>query len=223
MRPLILLFTALTLCACAPAPGAIRGTMPLKIVSDEGQPPRMGEARVEIGGYAAEDPFQLSIAFDNNETMLGKPKSVSWQMKFGRYCRDQPSWVRSVLIGPSGQIWSVNRVFVPAGPDRRQDWSSGAFGVSDSGADTQALLDAVAVGGRFTLALQDDDGRLWNQAVIDTLTPRQRERLFAANRATLESAGSVTAPLARDTPLVVVQSAPVRLPSPPRACPTTPG
>jgi len=223
MRPLIPLFAALTVCACAPATGVVRGTMPLKVVGDEGQPPRMGEARLEIGGYADEDAFQLSIAFDNDETTLGKPKAVSWQMKFGSYCRDQPSLIRSVLIGPSGQIWSVHRVFVPAGPDRLQDWSSGAFGVSDSGPETQALLDAVAVGGRFTLALQDDDGQLWNRAVIDTLTPRQRERLFAANRATLKAADLVTAPLARDTPLVVVQNAPVRLPSPPRACPTTPG
>jgi len=197
--------------------------MPLKIVGDEGQPPRMGEARVEIGGITDKDAFQLSIAFDNDETALGKPKSVSWQMKFGAYCRNQPSWIRSVLIGPSGQIWSVQRVFVPAGPDRQQDWSSGGFGGGYGGPDTQALLDAVAVGGRFTLALQDDDGALWNRAVIDTLTPRQRERLFAANRATLQAADPVAAPLARDRPLIVVENTPVRLPSPPRPCPTRPG
>jgi hypothetical protein len=221
MRTFLLLPSVLlALSACAPASHAIRGTMPLTILRDEGQPPRMGEVRLEIGGYEDSDAFAMGIAFDSDGTVLGKPRSVSWQMKFAGYCQDKPSWVRSVLIGPSGQVWSVHRVFIPAGPDRQQDWSSGGFGNGYGGPDTQALLDAVAAGGRFTLGLQDDEGALWNKAVIDTLTPRERERLFAANRATVAAADPVTTPVASEPMLVVAQSPRVPLPNPPRSCPT---
>lgn len=223
MRILQMLFAALSLSACASVDSSdvVRATMPLKILRDEGQPPRLGEVRVEVGGTSDGDRFNLSIYFDSDGNTLGTPRSVGWQMKFTGYCRDTAGWLQSVLIGPSGQKWSVRRVFVPAGPDRQQDWSSGGF-QAGGGPEAQALLDAAAAGGRFTLALQDDEGRLWNETVIDTLSPRQRQRLFAANRAAVAAADPVTTPVAGETMLLVVRREQVNLPWPPRTCPTPP-
>jgi hypothetical protein len=220
MRALATLFAALALSACASVtlgrPAVVKGSVPLEILRDPGQPPRMGQARVEVGGYQPGDPFMFDIYFDSDGTTLGKPKSVSWQMKFGDYCRDRPSYLQSILIGPSGQVWRVRRVFVPAGPDRGQDWSSGGFS-EDDGPEAQALLDAAAAGGRFILALEDDAGVRWNTAVIDTLTPKERQRQFAANLAEFAKVGPDAAPVASD--LLTVVHREVQLPSTVRPCP----
>lgn len=221
MRALVPLFAALALSACAGVtpggPPIVKGRLPLDILRDPGQPPRMGEVRVEAGGYQPGDPFMFDIYFDSDGTTLGRPRSVSWQMKFGDYCRDRPSYLQSILIGPSGRIWRVRQVFVPAGPDRGQDWSSGGFD-TDDGPNAQALLDAVAAGGRFTLALEDDAGQHWNTAVIDTLTPAERQRQFAANLAEFAKVDPSTVPVASDLLMVApLEVAP--LPSPPRPCP----
>lgn len=221
MRPLLLLFAALTLSACASGPAILKATMPLEILRDDGQPPRLGEPRLKVGGYRGEAPFSLGIGFDSDGSTLGKPTSVTWSMYFDGYCRDTGSVLRSVLIGPSGQIWRVRQVFVPPGPDRQQYWSSGGFGNGYGGSDTQALLDAAAIGGRFTLALEDEHGQLWNSQVFDTLDPAERQRQFAANVAEFEKADPTTVPVKSDM-LIVTESPPFAAPWPPRACPLTP-
>lgn len=48
------------------------------------------------------------------------------------------------------------------------------------GPSSVGLMEAVAAGGRFSLALEDDEGRRWHGVDMDTLTPTERQRLFAA-------------------------------------------
>ncbi|MDI1325201.1 MAG: hypothetical protein PSV23_00160 [Brevundimonas sp.] len=164
-------------------------------------------------------PFQFTIRFDSDDLTLGKASSVTWQMSLDGYCRDKPTIVRSVLIGPSGQVWRLGPVFVPAGPDRGQNWSSGGFAHDYGRPGTQDLLDAVTAGGRFTLAIEDDEGQIWNPSLIDTPAPAQRERLFAANRAAFGATDPETVPVAGETPLIAVYSQPFVAPWPPRPCP----
>lgn len=204
----------------APDPDApvVEARMPLNLVREEGEPPRMGDVRVEAGGAGDGDLFMLSLYFEDDGETLGKLRSVSWQMRFGDYCQDRPSSLQSILIGPSGQVWRVRRIPVPAGPDRAQDWSSGGFGGGYGGPDTDALLEAATKGGRFTLALQDDEGRLWHEVAIDTPTPARRQQMFAANLAAFRATDPTTVPVRSDM-LIMVEQEPVRLPSPPRPCP----
>ena len=221
MRALVLLFAALAVSACAGLdldadprrnPPVIKAQMPLRILRDEGQPPRMGQAELRAGGYADTSLFDISFDFNSEGAVLGTPKGVGMTVRFGAYCRDRPSWVESVLTAPSGQSWSGHRVWVPAGPDRGQDWSSGYI-------DTPEVIQAVAAGGRFTLALQDDEGQRWHEVVIDTLTPARRQRMFADNLAAFRATDPATVPAASDMLRVVRREAP-SLPSPPRPCPT---
>ncbi|NBW07903.1 MAG: hypothetical protein EBR82_07740 [Caulobacteraceae bacterium] len=212
----------MALSACAAGPAVQRATLPLEILRDAGQPPRMGEVRMTVGGYREGEPFMLDVYFDRAGETLGQPTSVSWQHRFMDYCRDTPTWLQSVLIGPSGQVWGVQRVFVPAGPVRQQDWSSGGFSLDrQPGAETQALLDAMADGGRFSLALRDDEGQLWNRAELYILPRNARDRLYAANRATLATAvaNPEATPVATAPMLEVREAEPVRIPATPGACP----
>lgn len=221
MRILYPLFLALFLCGCATGPQAIRGAMPLSISRAEGELPRMRPARLVASGAEAGAPFQLTILFDSDDTTLGTARSVTWRMPLNGYCRDRPTMVRSVLIGPSGRVWRAGQVFVPAGPDRDQNWSRGAFSNDNGVPGARDLLDAATTGGRFTLAIEDDDGRLWNPSLIDTLTPAQRLRLFAANRAAFEATDPETVLVDGETPVVVADDRPFRAPWPPRPCPET--
>ncbi len=140
-----------------------------------------GELTLKAGTYAKESGFVFSIGYANSASELGAPTDVSWTVSFLDYCRDRPSWVESVLAGPTGEVWRGYRVAVPAGPVRTQDWSSGADGAEQyGGPPTPGLLNAVKMGGQFTLALEDDAGDRHNAVVIDTLTPSERETLFQA-------------------------------------------
>lgn len=225
MRTLALLTAALTLSACATTPAPVsappveRAHMPLEILRAKGEAPRMGEAYLMAGSYREDSLFSLRVGFDSDGEQLGQPDYVGWTVRFGNYCKDRPSWVQSVLIGSSGQVWRGFRVAVPPGPDRMQDWSSGATGAVGPDAGTTAgLLEVIAGGGRFTLALEDDDGERWRPTVIDTLTPAERERLFEANRRAVLAADP-DMPVAEERLLVVVEAPPVTLPNPPRPCP----
>lgn len=218
MRSLLLLpFALLGLSACASASasadGAVRATMPLEILREEGGSPRMGEAMVSAGGYKAEDPFSFVAYFETDGTTLGAPRMVAWQMPLGAYCRDRFTAVQSVLTGPGGQTWAGRSLGVPMGPDRGNDVTSG---FRDKGA--QDLMQAVAAGGRFTLAFQDNEGRRWNEHVIETPGPEQRQRLYAANRAAFAAADPAEVPVKSDL-LEVVAAPSFTLPSPPRPCP----
>lgn len=140
-----------------------------------------GVMTLRAGNYADVTGFAFSISYENAGEELGQPTGVGWTVKFEDYCRDRISWVQSVLIGPSGEAWYGYRVMVPAGPVRNQDWSSGANGAEEFGGPaTPGLLEAVAKGGRFTLALEDDTGERHRPIVIDTLGPDEREALFKA-------------------------------------------
>lgn len=140
-----------------------------------------GVIAVRAGTYADETGFTFNILYANVADELGQPTDVVWTVKFADYCRNRTSWVQSVVIGPSGDAWYGYRVMVPAGPTRDQDWSSGGNDAEQFGGPaTPGLLEAVAQGGRFTLALEDDTGQRHNPIVIDTHTPAQREALFNA-------------------------------------------
>lgn len=223
MRVLYPVLLALLLYGCATAPQAVRGTMPLGILRAEGELPRMRPARLEAAGNEAGASFYFTVLFDGDDKTLGKASSVSWQISLEGYCRDKPTLVRSVLIGPSGRVWQAGQVFVPAGPDRSEGWSRGEFSYDNGVPGAPEVLEAVTAGGRFTLAIQDEDGQLWSPSLIDTLTPAQRLRLFAANRAAFEAPHSETVAAEGETPVIVANARPFRAPWPPRPCPETIG
>lgn len=195
--------------------------MPLETVRVEEKTARVdGQVRmVDVlmaGDHSPNSRFSFVVWFggeaDSDDVEAGEPHSVGWTVKFGEYCRDRPSWIQAVLVGPSGEVWRGFRVAVPAGPDRVQDWSTGSTGAYGPGAmATPGLLEAMAEGGRFTLALEDDEGQRWNEVLIDTLTPTQRERLFAAP--------SEAARATSDGLLRVVALEPFVPPASPRPCP----
>lgn len=138
------------------------------------------ELALRVGHYRQNSPIQFAIFYADAGEDLGAPTGVGWTILFEDYCRNRDSWVQSVLIGPSGQVWRGYRVPVPAGSDRVQNWSSGGDGMEEfGGPSTMGLMDAVAAGGQFSLALEDDEGRRWKAVDIETLTPPERERLFA--------------------------------------------
>lgn len=142
-----------------------------------------GPVEMEAGDYLEDSPFSFNVRFENAGDRLGAPVYVGWTVSFGDYCRDRPSWVEAVLIDASGQIWRGRRTEVPAGPYRTVDWSTGYVDTNPLGnVEGRRLRSAIMRGGRFTLALQDDEGRRWNTHVIDTPAPAERQRLFAASR-----------------------------------------
>lgn len=214
MRIPLLSFALLALSACASTTGVVRATMPLEILRDEGGAPRMGDAVVQAGGYKQGEPFYFTIYFDTDGARLGDPHLVAWQMPLGSYCRNRFTAVESILTGPTGQSWPGRSLGVPMGPDRGADVTSG---FRDKGA--QDLMQAASAGGRFTLALQDNEGHRWNERVIDIPTPRQRQRLFASNRAAFAAADPAKVPVKSDL-LEVVASPSFTAPWPARGCPT---
>lgn len=177
MRPFLLAFIAGTLAACSSIPAASDRPARLETVRLDGP----DELALRVGDYRENSTVQFSIFFADAGEDLGAPTGAGWTVLLGNYCRDRPSWVQSVLTAPSGQVWHGYRALVPAGPDRALTWSSGGNGMEQYGGPPSAgLMEAVAAGGRFSLALEDDEGRRWHAVDIDTLTPPERERLFAA-------------------------------------------
>lgn len=177
MRPFLLAVIAGMLAACGSIPDASDSAVRLETVRLQGP----NELALRVGHYLENSPVQFAIFFGDAGEDLGAPTGAGWTVRFGNYCRDRASWVQSVLTGPSGQVWRGYRVEVPAGPDRVQDWSSGGDGMEKYGGPSSiGLMEAVAAGGRFSLALEDDRGRRWHGVEMDTLTPPERQRLFAA-------------------------------------------
>lgn len=217
MRVLPILIAALAASACATSPEVEQGRMPPNIVRDEGGSPRLGDVRLEAGSYAEGAPFSFSITFAVDGKLLGAPTSVGWTSKFGDYCRNHGSWLQTVLTGPDGREWRGRRVYVPAGPDRAQDWSTGSTGAIGPGAvDTPGLLEAAAVGGVFTVSLENDQGERWPQGVFETFSEQQRQRMFDGNLKALRNANPEMP--ARSDMLVVERREFVQ-PHPPRPCP----
>ena len=206
MRPLLFAITAVVLSSCATLPGPSGQRMRTETVRLE----PTGELSLKAGGEVDSEGFDFAIGFENDAADLSTPNSVTWSIGFRNYCRNRDSWVQSVVEGPSGQVWRGYRVFVPAGPDHRQYWSSGGHGADAyGGPSTPGLLEAATQGGRFILAIEDDEGQRWNAVAIDTLTPAKRNRLFAAKPA--------SAP--RETRMLVIASPPPVSASRPQVCP----
>ncbi|MES2860393.1 MAG: hypothetical protein V4701_02930 [Pseudomonadota bacterium] len=169
-----------------------------------------GELSLRAGDYVDVSGFSFDIGFENDATDLSTPKSVSWSIGFRNYCRNRDSWVESVLVGPSGEVWRGYRVFVPAGPEHPQHWSSGGSGADKYGGPaTPGILEAAALGGPFILAIEDDEGQRWNAVAIDTLTPTARNQLFAAQPPSEP----------RQTEMLVVASSPRLAPQSLQSCP----
>ena len=180
MRPLLFAATALVLSSCSTLQSPLPDQMRTETVrlAPTGDLSLIAEDRSDTSG------FQFEIGFEEDATDLSTPNSLTWSIDFHNYCRSRDSWVQSVVTGPSGQVWRGYRVFVPAGPDRRQYWSSGGSGSEAYGGPaTPGLLEAAAQGGRFELAIEDDEGQRWNAVAIETLTPRVRNQIFAAQPA----------------------------------------
>ncbi|MBN8553071.1 MAG: hypothetical protein J0L52_09290 [Caulobacterales bacterium] len=166
------------------------------------------------GDIEEESPFTFNIGYEVAGDTLGAPTVVTWTVKFRDYCRERPTTLQSVVLGPEGQVWRGYRVFVPAGPVHLQYWSSGGNGAERFGGPaTPGLLEAMARGGRITLALEDDRGDRLNAVTIETLTPLEREALYQAFRAE-------TQPVRDErSGLVVVEELPPSPPPTPGRCP----
>lgn len=206
MRPLLFAFTALVLSSCSTLPDPAGEPMRTEAVRLD----PTGDLALRAGGYVDVEGFGFQIWFENDATDLSTPKSVTWGIGFKNYCRPRDSRVQSVIVGPTGQVWRGYPVFVPAGPNHPQHWSSGGSGADAYGGPaTPGLLEAVTQGGRFILAVEDDEGRRWNAVAIDTLTPTARNQLFAAQPASEP----------RKTEMLVVTEAPPVAPSRSSACP----
>lgn len=205
MRPHLFAIMALVVASCATPPMSAGEQMRTETVKLE----PTGELALKAGDYVDVSGFVFMVGFENDAVDLSTPNSVTWSIGFRNYCRNRPSWVQSVVIGPSGQVWRGYRVFVPAGPDHPQYWSSGGSG-SDAygGPATPGILEAVAQGGRFILAVEDDEGQRWNAVAIDTLTLASRNQLFAAQQSSE----------VRETEMLAVRTAPAVIVAP-RACP----
>lgn len=177
MRFLILAVAALVLSSCSKPLGTAEAQMRTETVRLE----PTGDLSLRAGDYVDASGFDFEIGFDEEASDLSEPDSITWSIGFRNYCRNRNSWVQSILVGPSGQVWRGYRVFVPAGPNHPQHWSSGGNGTDAYGGPaTPGILEAAAEGGRFILAIEDDEGQRWNAVTIDTLTPSERNRLFAA-------------------------------------------
>lgn len=207
MRLLLLAVTALVLSSCATPPEPAGEAIRTETVRLE----PTGDLALQAGGYVDVTGFAFHIWFDNDATDLSTPESVTWGITFKNYCRNRDSWIQSVILGPDGQVWRGYRVFVPAGPNHPQYWSSGGSGADEfGGPSTPGLMEAIARGGRFILAAEDDTGRRWNSVAIDTLTPEARNQLAAAQPAAEPREGRM---------LVEVASSPPPATQPPRTCP----
>lgn len=206
MRQLLLAFAALVLSSCSTPPAPVERQMRVETVRLE----PTGELSLRAGDYVDVSGFGFLIGFENDAADLSTPNSVTWGIGFRNYCRNRDSWVQSVVVGSSGEVWRGYRVFVPAGPDHPQYWSSGGSG-SDAygGPATPGLVEAAAQGGRFILAVEDDEGQRWNSVAIETLTPTARNQLFAAQPAAKP----------RETEMLVTASAPPVASGPRRSCP----
>lgn len=206
MRPLLFAVAALVLSSCSTLPESAGEPTRTETVRLE----PTGDLSLRAGGYVDVEGFGFQIWFENDAADLSTPKSVTWGIGFKNYCRNRDSWVQSVILGPDGQVWRGYRVFVPAGPDHPQHWSSGGNEADEyGGPSTPGLMEAVARGGRFVLAVEDDEGQRWNAVAIDTLEPASRNRLFAAQPASEP----------RQTEMLAVVSAPPAAARGPRACP----
>lgn len=207
MRPQCLAIIALVLSSCTSIPETPSTPMRSETVRLE----PTGELSLRAGDYVETSGFVFVIGFEEDAQDLSTPDAVYWSIGFRNYCRDRPSWVRSIVKGPSGQIWGGYPAFVPPGPDHPQHWSSGSSGSEEYGGPaTPGILEAITQGGRFILAVEDDEGQLWNAVTIDTLTPEARNRLFAAQPS--------SAPR-EESKLVVVPAPEAAANRSPRACP----
>lgn len=180
MRLLLRAVTALALSACSTLPQTVAEPLRTETVRIDAT----GDLSLKAGGYVDVAGFAFDIWFDNDATDLSTPTLVTWGIIFKNYCRNRDSWVQSVIEGPDGQVWRGYRVFVPAGPDHPQYWSSGGNEADQyGGPSTPGLMEAINRGGRVILAVEDDQGRRFNAVAIDTLTPETRDQLLAAQPA----------------------------------------
>lgn len=211
MRLLLLAVSAFVLSSCAtPSDTAVE---PVRTETVRLEP--KGDLSLMAGSYADATGFAFNIWFENDAADLSTPKSVTWTAIFNNYCRNRDSWIQSVILGPDGQVWRGYRTFVPAGPVHRQNWSSGGSGADEFGGPaTPGLMEAIARGGVFTLAAEDDTGKRWNAVAIDTLTPEGRNRLFAAQPASAPRQTEMLAVVDGRPPAAAAAAAPV-----PRTCP----
>lgn len=210
MRGLILA-AVLIASACSASPTVTPGEPGFETVRIE----RAGDVSLMAGSIEEDAAHSFNVWYANAGATLGEPTGVGWTVRFGSYCRNRFSFVQSVLIGPQGQVWRGYGVLVPPGPDRAQDWSSGADGAERYGGPaTPGILEALAQGGRFTLALEDDEGVRWNAVTIDTLDSLEREHLYAV----FVGANPDPAADASDG-LLVAETLPPRPLSLPRPCP----
>lgn len=211
--------TAAAVLMAYPASAQIeRVRMPLQILRSEGEAPRLGEVSLRAGSYAEDAAFSFSAWFNGDTEALGAVETVAWTVKFRDYCSNEPSWVRGILIGPSGQIWRGQRVFAPPGPDRGQNWSTGSTGARPGINETSGLIEAVSRGGLFTAALEDQLGRRWNETTFDTLARDDWEKMFEVNQKSVRAADP-DMPIHDRLPLIAVTQETFILPNPPRPCP----
>lgn len=180
---------------------------------------RLDAARIALGPpYVSagdrDGPVWLNVTLSRSDDEIGEPYRASWHVSLGDWCPAGETVVSPVLTGPSGQTWSGHGRLVPAGGFHPEE-PRRLFGGSDD-ADLMAALDA---GGRFTLALEDERGRRWDEVVIVLPDADARRRMNAANLALLRATDPASIPPRRREDrmdLVVVPAPPGPRPVRPR-------
>lgn len=155
---------------------------------------RLDTGRIALGPpYVSagdrEGPVWLNVTLSRSDEEIGEPYRASWHVSLGDWCPAEETVVSPVLTAPSGQSWSGHGRLAPAGgfhPDER----TRLFGGSDD-PDLMAALDA---GGRFTLALEDEKGRRWNEVAIVFPDADARRRMNADNLALLRATDPASIP-----------------------------
>lgn len=190
-------------------PVELQGSLPAGIQRQrEGGGISLGPPVVVAGKF--EDAAWLQVNLTNLDGEVGAPNHVSWHMSVTDWCAARDSSVSTVLTDPSGRQWRDGELRVPAGGVHPGE-AHRVFGRSED-PDLLALLDT---GGRFTLALEDDQGQRINEVAIQIPGPAARRRMHRDNRALLRATDPASVPPRRQDRVEYV--APVVVPGPPRA------
>ncbi len=183
------LFTALTgaPAVAQQAPIELQGSLPAGIQRQREGGVSLGPPVVVAGSF--EDSAWLLVNLTNLDGEIGAPSRVSWHLSVTDWRPARDSSVSSVLTDPSGRRWTSDDLRVPEGGVHAGE-AHRVFGRSED-PDLLALLDA---GGRFTLTLEDDQGRRVNEVVIQIPDAAARRRIHRDNRALLRATDPASVP-----------------------------
>lgn len=134
---------------------------------------KLGAPRLMTGRYDSPLMIEMELGSDLN-ALFGAVLKV----KAGSGPPPPDSWTHFVITAPSGQTWRRART----APRDAGGMLGSGFPLHDDPA-LPGLADALLAGGKFTVALEDTTGRLWDEMVLDTALRPERERLWNETQA----------------------------------------